>query len=552
MVTVETKHSELNKYVGKKIDLENLKEILFNLGFDLEHAEGDELKVDISAERSDLISTQGLARALRSYLGLKVQDYKIEKSGNKVIVKNMIGEWPYAVAAIVKGLKFDDEKIKEVIRIQEKLGATFLRHRKKGGLGLYPLEKIKFPITFTCLDPKKIKYRPLEYPDIITGEEVLERHPTGIEYRHICENWKRLPVFIDSSNTIMSMPPIVNSHDMGKITENTTDVFVEATGLDLKTINIALQVLVGALIDMGGKAYSIDIVYDNKKVVSPDFTEEKRTIKINDVNKVLGTDFNSKEVGKLLEKMGYKVNSSNESFLKINVPGTRSDIWHDVDVIDDIARAYGFNNFELRMKPVSSIGGTRPSVVIKEELTKLMIGLGYQEVFTLILSNKQDQFENMNIQEFNHIDLGGSAEKTLNMVRVWLIPELMKCLMHNRSLEYPQKIFEVSEVVIPDDSKDVKSRNVLRLACISCHTNANYTEIKQILDHLMNSLGLKYKIREEEHFSFIPGRVGRVSVDGKDIAYIGEIHPKVISNFGLELPIVALEINLTDLFGLDY
>ena len=88
------------------------------------------------------------------------------------------------------------------------------------------------------------------------------------------------------------------------------------------------------------------------------------------------------------------------------------------------------------------------------------------------------------------------------------------------------------------------------MAIALCHAKANFTEIKQILDSLLNSLGLNYEVIETEHPSFIPGRVGRIIVNDKRIAYMGEIHPKVLLSWNLDLPVVALELNLTDLYEL--
>ncbi len=301
---------------------------------------------------------------------------------------------------------------------------------------------------------------------------------------------------------------------------------------------------------MGGHAYSIDLDYGNKKLASPDFREEERKIKVDYVNKILGLNLKSKQIKELLLKTGYSIKSLNEKELIIIVPGTRSDIWHDIDVVDDIARAYGFNNFEPRVKPVNTDGETTRSVRLKDEISKILIGLNYQEVFTLILSSKQDQFENMNIKEFPHINLGRSLEQTINLLRAWLLPELVKCLKNNRSVEYPQKLFEINQVILPDSNKDVKSKDNLNLSLVSCHSGANFTEIKQVLDYLMNCLDLKYNLKEVEHGSFINGRTARVLVDNKEVGYIGEIHPKVSINFGLDLPVVALELNLTEIFNL--
>ena len=70
------------------------------------------------------------------------------------------------------------------------------------------------------------------------------------------------------------------------------------------------------------------------------------------------------------------------------------------------------------------------------------------------------------------------------------------------------------------------------------------------MDYLFSQLDLKYEIKDVEHDSFIEGRVGRISVKGKDVAYIGEIHPLVLTRFDLTVPVAALEINLTELFEL--
>ena len=550
MVILETKHSVLNKLV-KKLSLKELEEILFNLGYELENSEGDNLRIDVTTERPDLLSTYGLVRALRSYLGLKNEKYKIKKSDLVMNVIDPAKEWPYAVACIVKNLKFDDEKIKEIIRIQEKLGGTFLRNRRKGGLGLYPLNKINFPVIYTSENPKKIKYRPLEYNEEITGEEILEKHPTGRTYKHLVEGWKKFPIFKDYKNIIMSMPPIVNSHDVGKIDENTKEVFVEATGIDLKTITNAFNILVGALIDMGGDAYSINVKYENKNLIIPEFKEESRILIVEEVNSLLGMNFNSNEIKKLLEKMMYEVKSVTQDKLEILVPSNRSDIWHNVDIIDDVARAYGFNNFELRMNNVASIGSTTKSVEIKGALSNLLVGFGYQELFTLFVTSKQDQFDKMNIKEMKHIKLGKSVESGINMIRCWLLPELMKALNNNRSIEYPHKLFEISHVTVPDETKDVKSKDLLRLSLVNCHSNANFTEIKQILDFLMDSLEIKYEIKENEHGSFIPGRCCSIYFNKKGICFMGEGHPAVLKNWGLEMPACALELYLNDIFKLE-
>ena len=121
----------------------------------------------------------------------------------------------------------------------------------------------------------------------------------------------------------------------------------------------------------------------------------------------------------------------------------------------------------------------------------------------------------------------------------------MEFLSNNTNREYPQKIFEQNLVSLKK-GKEVKDYQ--RIALVSAHKNSNFTEIKQILDIIMDIYRIKYEIKEIEHGSFIKGRVGRVFIEDKAVAIIGEIHPKVISNFGVNVPVAGLELNLSDLF----
>ncbi len=231
MPTITLNKEVIEKLIGKKLPVDKLKDRISMLGTDLEKIEGNQIHVEIFPNRPDLLSEQGFARAFASFIGAKtgLQKYNVKKSGYDVNATGLPKEWPYVVTAIVKGLKFSDEKIREIIQVQEKLGITLLRNRKKGGIGIYPLDKITPPITFTSEDPDKISFIPLEYPGEITGRQILSKHPTGREFAHICEGWKKFPIFKDSKGVIMSMPPIINSHSVGKITAGTKDVFVEAT-----------------------------------------------------------------------------------------------------------------------------------------------------------------------------------------------------------------------------------------------------------------------------------------------------------------------------------
>jgi len=258
MPTLTLNKEVLEKLVGKKLPLEKLKDRISMLGTDLDSIEGNEINVEIFPNRPDLLSEQGLARALSSFIGVKTgfRKYKVEKSGEKVIIdKSVEGVRPCTACAIVKGLKFDDEKIKEIIQIQEKLHVTYGRNRKRCAIGIYPFEKIRTPIKFLAKKPGEIKFQPLEANKEMTGAQILSQHPTGREYGHLLEGLSMYPIFVDANNQVLSMPPIINSNQTGKITEKTTDVFIECSGFDFDVLHKCVNMIVAAMADMGGKIY---------------------------------------------------------------------------------------------------------------------------------------------------------------------------------------------------------------------------------------------------------------------------------------------------------
>ena len=184
MPTVELSREVVERLIGKTLPLDRLKDRISMLGTDLEAVEGDIIRVEIFPNRPDMLSEQGFGRALSSFIGEKtgLRKYTVKKSGEKVIVsKEMKSVRPYTVCALIKNLKLDDEKVREIIQIQEKLHITFCRRRKKAAIGIYPLENIKLPIYFCARKPEDIGFRPLEWKKEINAKQILEQHPTGIE-----------------------------------------------------------------------------------------------------------------------------------------------------------------------------------------------------------------------------------------------------------------------------------------------------------------------------------------------------------------------------------
>ncbi|MFC1682479.1 phenylalanine--tRNA ligase subunit beta, partial [Nanoarchaeota archaeon] len=307
MANIKFSRKVFEKEVGKLDEIMQSRIAMF--GTPLESFNDEEIEIEVFPDRPDMLSYQGFKRSFLGFLGKKtgLKNYKLNKPVKDYIVdidKSVKGVRPFTACAIVKGLKFDDEKIKEIIDIQEKMHVTLGRKRKKLAIGIYPLEKIKLPIYYKALEPDKIKFVPLEAEREMSGLQILQRHPTGKDYAHLLAGKEKFPIFIDAAGNILSMPPIINSQLTGKITEETKDVFIECSGFDFELLKKCLNILVSAMDDMGGSIYQMKLKYE-KEIVTPDFSTEKMKISVENVNKLLDLNLGEKEIKKCLEKMGH-------------------------------------------------------------------------------------------------------------------------------------------------------------------------------------------------------------------------------------------------------
>jgi phenylalanyl-tRNA synthetase beta chain len=547
MPTITLNRKVFEKLVGKKLPDEELKDRISMLGTDLEKVDKNEIHVEVFPNRPDMLSEQGFARAFASFIGVKkgLKKYHVKKSGEKVVVESSVKNIrPYTACAIVKNMKFDDEKIKEIIQIQEKLHVTYGRNRKKLALGVYPYEKIKPPIRLMAKKPLDIRFRPLEYPTELNAIQILQKHPVGREYAHLVDGLDKFAIFIDSNDMILSFTPITNSHDTGKITEKTTEVFIECSGFDFDALQKCLNIVVTAMADMGGDVYSMELEYPDKKIVTPNLEPAAMKVSLSYVNKWLGLELKENEFKHLLEKMGLGYENK-----KVIVPAYRADILHQVDIAEDIAIAYGYENLAAEIPNVMTIAEESRIEKFKRRIVELLVGLGLNELNTYNLASENSQTKLMNA-DIPLVKIGNALNEECNVCRAWVVPSLLEVLKANKHHEYPQRIFDIGTIFKKSSKTETGVVENERLAIALCHDKVDFTEIKQILDYLMRALNLNYDVSDAEHSSFIPGRVARVAVGKKNVAYMGEMHPQVLSHFDLTLPVAVLELNLTDLLGM--
>ncbi len=541
MANIKFPKKTFEKEIGKLTEEMQNKIAMF--GTTLEEITNEEIEIEVTPDRPDLLSYQGFKRSFLSFLGRKkgLQQYKLHKpeKEHQVIIESSVKDVrPFTVCAIVKKLKLDDAKIKELVDIQEKLHTTIGRKRKKLAIGIYPLEKIKLPITYKALEPDKIKFIPLEMNKEMSGLEILQRHPAGRDYAHLLAGKSKFPIFIDANKNILSMPPIINSQLTGKVTEKTRDVFVECSGFDMEVLDKCLNIIITSMAEMGGKIYQMKV----GAKTTPDLTTEKMKISLANTNKLLGLNLNEKQLKELLEKMGY-----NYAKGEVEIPAWRVDILHEVDLIEDVAIAYGYENFEPEIPEISTIGQEEPKEIVKRKISEILSGLNMLEVSNYHLTNRKDQFIKMGIQEKQEKEFVEVEESKTdyNILRKDLTHYLLKIISENVDSEYPQKLFEIGRVF--EQKNEIQEKEKLSGAIIP----GNFTEMKQILLYLFEMININLEFKEPETFPmhFIDGRVAEIILDNSIIGYIGEIHPKILKNWKIKMPVALFELDLEGVFG---
>lgn len=347
-------------------------------------------------------------------------------------------------------------------------------------------------------------------------------------------------MLIDDNKNVLSFPPIINSETTGRLEMSDDEIFFEATGSDRESVGLAANIFAQLFYERGFEICSVTVSYSRGSVVTPEFKTDSMKFKKEDIIKILGLELTDSEVKKLLEKARYEFSN-----YKVTIPAIRNDIMHPVDVVEDIAIMYGYDN--LKPVPLKSYtrGKTFDSRHFVDTVREVIVGQGFQEIASPILSNKEILITKMNIQDFGCVEIKNYTSLNYSVLRSWLLPGLMDVLMRNKHIDYPQKIFEQGIVSVMQDNK---IHDFERIAVLSCNANADYTEIRQILDYLFRMLGVEYDIEDTDHGSFIAGRAARISVKGKKVAFIGELNPVVLNAFGVDMPAAAFELNLTELF----
>ncbi|KAI3649827.1 hypothetical protein MP228_005459 [Amoeboaphelidium protococcarum] len=541
------------------------------------------LKIDVSANRYDLLCFEGLVRALRVFMGKdKPPQFHTDapQLSMRVITDNTAQVRPHVVCAVLRDVEFTQASYDSFIDFQEKLHSGICRRRSKVAIGTHDLDKVKGPFVYDARPPQQIKFKPLNHPvadQELNAEELFAYYELNdkrlAKFIPIIRDSPVYPVVLDSNNVVMSLPPIING-DHSKITLDTKNIFIECTATDLTKAKTVLNLMVTAFSQyckQAGHIEQVRVEYDGgsnivKEEISyyPDLSQRSMSASIDYINSCIGATetLSGDRIIQLLSKMGLSaVVDSDGKQVTVQIPPYRSDILHPCDIMEDVAVAYGINNLPKHLPATNTIGAVNPLNKLTDLIRNECAFCGWTEVLTLTLCSREENFGFLRLKDDENsqntvVSLLNPATAEYQVVRTSLLPGLLKSLNANKSVQLPVKIYECADVVLQDSSNDRGARNVRKLCVLFCGKTSGFEFVHGQLDRLMHMLEVPYvslknaeksfgySIRESSVETYFPGRQAEVLLNGKVIGNLGILHPQVLKNFDIHQPASALEIEI--------
>ncbi|MEZ4473564.1 MAG: phenylalanine--tRNA ligase subunit beta [bacterium] len=509
------------------------------------------IRLDLLAARPDLFDIGGLARALQGYLGevRGMPRYATSPSGVTVRVDASVARpesyRPFIRCAVVHVPPLDDVDLATLMKLQENLHWGVGRDRKLASIGVYDLDTLQGDVHYTTMDPDTEPFEPLGMAGTrLSGRTILEEHPKGTAYAALLADHQRYPVLRDAAGQVLSMPPIINSEGT-RVRVGSTRLFVDVTGPSEAAVVHSLNMLVSSLCELGGAVSTVDVITaDGARTTSPDLSPRTYEISLPRAKQWLGLPLDAQSLVDCFERMRLDVAPLDDQgeLFQVTCPAFRSDVKHMVDLFEDLAIGFGYENIVPAIVPTMTVGRPRPEEVASGLVRTALVGLGYTEVMSLPMTTEADHFTRLGQAVPEHfVRVANPKLRALTVVRSHLMGGVLQALHENRRRPMPVRLFELDNCVRLDAAGENGTTEERRLCFGDIGPDAGYASVRARLDALLWELGLTGTFEPVEHPAFVPGRVARFTTGTAVEGLIGEVAPGVLDAFGIDLPVGLVE-----------
>ena len=557
---------------GAKYDSGDWLERLSQIGCVVEGSNEESIEIEVFPDRPDLLSHETMARAARAFLDGDIQQPTIETKDSGITLdvdSSLESVRPIIMAAIVRGVKNGntvnekDQFIQSLMDHQEKLHLSLGRRRKFSSIGVHDLSTLSPPFRVVTV-PGSHSFTPLAMNEKMSIDTILSEHTKGIEYAHLMDNLEVYPVILDSNDEILSFPPIINGEHT-TVSESTTDFFIDVTGWNERAVEACLLLVCLSLAERGGTIEQVQVIgYDGQVRMTPNMESKEHRVSDQLINTILGITMESEDIAAAIQRMGGDLVTSRavtdgvnkaerwadlevgEREHVIEMPRWRSDIMHPIDIVEDIAIGYGYENMPNILSSVHLDAIPLPSAHLHRRVRESLRSLNLQETQSLTLSNERVQFINTRWNKLAETtELANPITIDHTMMRQRILPSLLQLLAANRHHELPQRVYEIGTVVLD-------SHNGTRAAWACAEVGGGFSAAKGFAQAFLRDIGANleevvWEATTLEEGPWLSGRGAKILVSGEEVGQIGEIDPVVASEFGLRVPIQAGDFDIDTL-----
>ncbi|XAO23292.1 phenylalanine-tRNA ligase, beta subunit [Cryptococcus bacillisporus CA1280] len=573
MPTITVDKAELYRRLEREYSFEEFDELCFEFGIELDEdttiqveearkkglpTPPPQLKIEIPANRYDLLCIEGLARALRIFLENDVPpSYKLdipEKMQEVYVEASTSPLRPYFASAVLRLARpMNQLEYESFIDLQDKLHQNLCRMRKFVAIGTHDLDTIEGPFRYMCKDPKQIKFAPLNRDTENTAEELMtiyeaDRHLS--KYLHLIKDAPAYPIIYDSKDRVLSMPPIINSQRSKIVPGKTTNIFIDTTATDKTKLDIVINMVCTMFAEYCRVPFHIEPVRvhmpDGTSHITPPLEPRATTASSSYINAAIGLSLSRQEICTLLTRMSLSAtpSPSSEDVLDVLVPCIRPDILHECDIMEDAAIAYGFNKLPREMPTTNTVAKAFPVNRLGDIIRKECAMAGWVEALPLILCSHDENFAWLNRPDPGHyaVQLANPKSLEYQVIRTSLLPGMLKTARENKALPLPMKIFEVSDVAVQDPTEERQARNYRRLCAVYMDRKAGFEVAHGLLDRVMQILAVPflekkenegnygYYIASADDPTYLPGRAAHVFYRPKPGAHPSKPTPSTSSS----------------------
>lgn len=303
------------------------------------------------------------------------------------------------------------------------------------------------------------------------------------------------------------------------------------------------------------------VVQGTLDIKSQDFLPTLVSCRASRVNQILGTQLASGEMETIFTRLGLKLHSVRQGHITVEVPTYRHDIREEIDLVEEIARIYGFDNIHKREKAHFRTGNLAhaPAYLFEKEIRKKLIAEGLQELLTCdLISHEEAELVSPDcIPTRSLIKILNPHSQAQSVLRPSLLPGLLNVVKHNADhgihslsgFEIGRLHFKTKDQYVePLVASLLLTGEKIQPHWESKHNAVDFFDLKGIVENLLASMKCQpITFHPSQYENFHPGRQAAIMLGDAEIGSLGEIHPLTLKKAGLSHPVYFAELILDEL-----